>query len=40
MLMLHLALGKKFLTLDCRVGDVIAHIVEGDAENINRVVFA
>nr|POE64215.1 hypothetical protein CFP56_58945 [Quercus suber] len=26
--MLHLALGKKFLTLDCRAGNVIAHIVE------------
>ena len=34
MLPLHLALGKTLLTLDLRVRDVIAHVVEGDDEAV------
>ena len=34
MLPLHLALGKTLLTLDLWVGDVIAHVVEGDDEAV------
>ena len=34
MLWLHLALGKTLLTLDLRVGDVIAYVVEGDNEAV------
>ncbi|KAH7510751.1 hypothetical protein FEM48_ZijujUnG0098600 [Ziziphus jujuba var. spinosa] len=34
------ASGKTFPTLDPRTGDVIAHISEGDAEDINRAVSA
>ncbi|OIT35725.1 aldehyde dehydrogenase family 2 member b7, mitochondrial [Nicotiana attenuata] len=34
------ALGKTFPTLDPRTGEVIAHIAEGDAEDINRAVAA
>ncbi|XP_059670173.1 benzaldehyde dehydrogenase, mitochondrial-like [Cornus florida] len=34
------ASGKTFPTLDPRTGDVIAHIAEGDAEDINRAVSA
>ena len=33
-------LGKTFPTLDPRTGDVIAHVAEGDAEDINRAVSA
>ncbi|KAA8533134.1 hypothetical protein F0562_033333 [Nyssa sinensis] len=32
--------GKTFPTLDPRTGDVIAHVAEGDAEDINRAVSA
>ncbi|KAJ4973678.1 hypothetical protein NE237_006852 [Protea cynaroides] len=32
--------GKTFPTLDPRTGDVIAHVAEGDAEDINRAVAA
>ncbi|PSS07801.1 Aldehyde dehydrogenase family 2 member like [Actinidia chinensis var. chinensis] len=34
------ASGKTFPTLDPRTGDVIAHVAEGDAEDINRAVSA
>uniref|UniRef100_A0A0E0LAB1 Aldehyde dehydrogenase domain-containing protein n=2 Tax=Oryza TaxID=4527 RepID=A0A0E0LAB1_ORYPU len=34
------ASGKTFPTLDPRTGDVIAHVAEGDAEDINRAVHA
>ncbi|KAJ8569814.1 hypothetical protein K7X08_006391 [Anisodus acutangulus] len=34
------ASGKTFPTLDPRTGEVIAHIAEGDAEDINRAVAA
>ncbi|KAL4584951.1 hypothetical protein LXL04_009564 [Taraxacum kok-saghyz] len=34
------ASGKTFPTLDPRTGEVIAHIAEGDAEDINRAVSA
>ncbi|KAK1555320.1 hypothetical protein Q3G72_024816 [Acer saccharum] len=34
------ASGKTFPTLDPRSGDVIAHVAEGDAEDINRAVSA
>ncbi|XP_043724584.1 aldehyde dehydrogenase family 2 member B7, mitochondrial-like isoform X1 [Telopea speciosissima] len=34
------ASGKTFPTLDPRTGDVIAHVSEGDAEDINRAVAA
>ncbi|KAG7979596.1 hypothetical protein I3843_05G138400 [Carya illinoinensis] len=34
------ASGKSFPTLDPRTGDVIAHVAEGDAEDINRAVAA
>ncbi|KAJ7943625.1 Aldehyde dehydrogenase [Quillaja saponaria] len=34
------ASGKTFPTLDPRTGDVIAHVAEGDAEDINRAVAA
>uniref|UniRef100_A0A1J3I7U8 aldehyde dehydrogenase (NAD(+)) n=1 Tax=Noccaea caerulescens TaxID=107243 RepID=A0A1J3I7U8_NOCCA len=34
------ASGKTFPTLDPRTGDVIAHVAEGDAEDINRAVKA
>ena len=40
MLWLHLASGKTFPTLDPRTGEVIAHVAEGDAEDINRAVAA
>lgn len=33
-------LGKTFPTLDPRTGEVIAHVAEGDAEDINRAVHA
>lgn len=33
-------LGKTFPTLDPRTGEVIAHVAEGDAEDINRAVKA
>lgn len=33
-------LGKKFPTYDPRTGEVIAHVAEGDAEDINRAVAA
>lgn len=32
--------GKTFPTLDPRTGEVIAHVSEGDAEDINRAVSA
>lgn len=32
--------GKKFPTLDPRTGEVIAHVAEGDIEDINRAVAA
>lgn len=32
--------GKTFPTLDPRSGDVIAHVSEGDAEDVNRAVAA
>lgn len=32
--------GKTFPTLDPRTGEVIAHVAEGDAEDINRAVSA
>lgn len=32
--------GKTFPTLDPRTGEVIAHVAEGDAEDINRAVAA
>lgn len=32
--------GKTFPTLDPRTGEVIAHVAEGDAEDINRAVLA
>jgi aldehyde dehydrogenase (NAD+) len=35
-----LALGKTFPTLDPRTGEVIAHVSEGDTEDINRAVSA
>ncbi|XP_042396039.1 benzaldehyde dehydrogenase, mitochondrial-like [Zingiber officinale] len=34
------ASGKTFPTLDPRTGEVIAHVAEGDAEDINRAVIA
>ncbi|KAJ4754134.1 Aldehyde dehydrogenase [Rhynchospora pubera] len=34
------ASGKTFPTLDPRTGEVIAHVAEGDAEDINRAVHA
>ncbi|KAL6997194.1 Aldehyde dehydrogenase 2 member B4, mitochondrial [Sarracenia purpurea var. burkii] len=34
------ASGKTFQTLDPRTGDVIAHVAEGDAEDVNRAVSA
>lgn len=33
-------LGKTFPTLDPRTGEVIAHVAEGDAEDVNRAVKA
>lgn len=33
-------LGKTFPTLDPRTGEVIAHVAEGDKEDINRAVSA
>lgn len=38
--MLILVAGKTFPTLDPRTGDVIAHVSEGDAEDVNRAVSA
>ena len=35
-----ISLGKTFPTLDPRTGEVIAHVAEGDAEDINRAVAA
>lgn len=35
-----LASGKTFPTLDPRTGEVIAHVAEGDAEDVNRAVAA
>lgn len=32
--------GKTFSTLDPRTGDVIAHVAEGDQEDVNRAVRA
>lgn len=32
--------GKTFPTLDPRTGDVIAHVAEGEAEDVNRAVSA
>lgn len=32
--------GKTFPTLDPRTGEVIAHVAEGDAEDVNRAVSA
>ena len=32
--------GKTFPTYDPRTGDVIAHVAEGDAEDVNRAVVA
>lgn len=32
--------GKTFPTYDPRTGEVIAHVAEGDAEDINRAVSA
>ncbi|KAH7688782.1 Aldehyde dehydrogenase (NAD(P)(+)) protein [Dioscorea alata] len=34
------ASGKTFPTLDPRTGEVIAHVAEGDEEDVNRAVFA
>ncbi|XP_028075724.1 aldehyde dehydrogenase family 2 member B7, mitochondrial-like [Camellia sinensis] len=34
------ASGKKFPTLDPRTGDVIAHVAEGEAEDVNQAVSA
>lgn len=33
-------IGKTFPTLDPRTGEVIAHVAEGDVEDINRAVIA
>lgn len=38
--MFALVSGKTFPTLDPRTGDVIAHVAEGDAEDVNRAVAA
>ena len=35
-----MASGKTFPTLDPRTGEVIAHVAEGDAEDVNRAVSA
>lgn len=35
-----MASGKTFPTVDPRTGDVIAHVAEGDKEDINRAVTA
>ena len=35
-----ISLGKTFPTLDPRTGELIAHVAEGDAEDINRAVHA
>lgn len=35
-----LVAGKTFPTYDPRTGEVIAHVAEGDAEDINRAVAA
>lgn len=32
--------GKTFATYDPRTGDVIAHVAEGDSEDVNRAVAA
>lgn len=32
--------GKTFPTLDPRTGEVIAHVAEGDVEDVNRAVSA
>lgn len=32
--------GKTFSTLDPRTGDIIAHVAEGDQEDVNRAVRA
>jgi len=32
--------GKTFPTLDPRTGELIAHVAEGDAEDVNRAVAA
>lgn len=32
--------GRTFPTYDPRTGDVLAHVAEGDAEDINRAVVA
>lgn len=37
---LTLVSGKTFPTLDPRTGNVIAHVAEGDSEDINRAVSA
>lgn len=37
---IRLGLGKTFPTYDPRTGEVIAHVAEGDAEDINRAVAA
>jgi aldehyde dehydrogenase (NAD+) len=35
-----LVVGKTFPTHDPRTGEVIAHVAEGDAEDVNRAVAA
>ena len=35
-----MTIGKKFPTLDPRTGDVIAHVAEGEAEDVNQAVSA
>lgn len=32
--------GKTFPTYDPRTGEVIAHVAEGDIEDVNRAVYA
>lgn len=39
-LYIYLAIGKTFPTCDPRTGDVIAHVAEGDVEDVNRAVAA
>lgn len=33
-------LGKTFPSFDPRTGDIIAHVAEGDSEDVNRAVHA
>ena len=38
--MIPLASGKTFPSLDPRTGEVISHVAEGDAEDVDRAVAA